>query len=60
MYLCLESHLEVTGGGLQLKEVGLEAISQPERRSFLAASHEAGTGCRLSCRWGQPCEVRRG
>lgn len=48
--------LEVTGGGLQLKEVGLEAISQPERRSLQAASREAGPGCGPSCRWAGPVE----
>lgn len=41
---CLESHLEVTAGGLQLGAVGLEAISQQVRRSCRTASHMACTG----------------
>lgn len=41
---CLESHLEVTAGGLQLGAVGLEAISQRVRRSCRTASHMACTG----------------
>lgn len=49
--LCLESHLEVTGGGLQLREVGLEEGPLPrEHREEGLATQPAtrralGGGC---------------
>lgn len=48
MNLCLESHLEVTGGGLLLRAVGLEATGSAIRQQALPCSQtqgDVGVGC---------------